>query len=86
MQADLRLCWSHIPHCLKSHVAAELQLQLESCKLFDLMHNVLVNIFSDMSGHFHWLNQYYVVGIKCLAQDTTQCIGEARIRDLSISS
>ena len=23
-QADLRLCWSHIPHCWKSHVAAKL--------------------------------------------------------------
>ena len=23
-QADLRLCWSHIPHCWKSHVAAQL--------------------------------------------------------------
>ena len=22
-QADLRLCWSHIPHCWKSHVAAK---------------------------------------------------------------
>ena len=21
-QADLRLCWSHIPHCWKSHAAA----------------------------------------------------------------
>ena len=24
MQADLRLCWSHIPHCWKSHVAAHI--------------------------------------------------------------
>ena len=24
MQADLRLCWSHIPLCWKSHVAAHL--------------------------------------------------------------
>ena len=23
-QADLRLCWSHIPHCWKSHVMAQL--------------------------------------------------------------
>ena len=23
-QADLRLCWSHIPHCWKSHVAAHI--------------------------------------------------------------
>ena len=23
-QADLRLCWSHIPHCWKSHVTAQL--------------------------------------------------------------
>ena len=25
-QADLRLCWSHIPHCWKSHVAARMTL------------------------------------------------------------
>ena len=24
MQADLRLCWSHIPHCWKSHVVAHM--------------------------------------------------------------
>ena len=24
VQADLRLCWSHIPHCWKSHVVADL--------------------------------------------------------------
>ena len=24
-QADLRLCWSHIPHCWKSHAAAHLR-------------------------------------------------------------
>ena len=24
MRADLRLCWSHIPHCLKSRVTAHL--------------------------------------------------------------
>ena len=24
MQAGLRLCWSHIPHCWKSHFAAHL--------------------------------------------------------------
>ena len=23
-QADLSLCWSHIPHCWKSHVAAQI--------------------------------------------------------------
>ena len=23
-QADLRFCWSHIPHCRKSHAAAQL--------------------------------------------------------------
>ena len=24
-QVDLRLCWSHIPHCLKSHALAQIQ-------------------------------------------------------------
>ena len=27
-QADLRLCWSHIPHCWKSHVALLMFLKL----------------------------------------------------------
>ena len=27
MQADLRLCWSHIPHCWKSHALAQYDLQ-----------------------------------------------------------
>ena len=26
MQADLRLCWSHMPHCWKSHAVAQLLL------------------------------------------------------------
>ena len=26
MQADLRLCWSHIPHCWNFHVAAKFNL------------------------------------------------------------
>ena len=25
VQADLRLCWLHIPHCWKSHVAVRLK-------------------------------------------------------------
>ena len=28
-QADLRLCWSHIPHCWKSHVAAHISLHYQ---------------------------------------------------------
>ena len=27
-QADLRLCWSHIPHRLKSHITAQLYTQI----------------------------------------------------------
>ena len=26
VQADLWLCWSHIPHCWKSHVAAHMYI------------------------------------------------------------
>ena len=29
-QADLRLCWSHIPHCWKSNVDAHMCIALES--------------------------------------------------------
>ena len=27
MQVDLRLCWSHIPHCWKSHAAAQIRVK-----------------------------------------------------------
>ena len=36
-QADLRLCWSHIPHCWKSHALAQIIQSLhagKSCMLF----------------------------------------------------
>ena len=38
-QADLRLCWSHIPHCWKSHVAAQLWWEafLTEWKLYHLV-------------------------------------------------
>ena len=29
-QADLRLCWSHIPHCCKSYVAAQMSSAVSS--------------------------------------------------------
>ena len=31
MQADLSFCWSHIPHCLKSHVAAQMLSKMYVC-------------------------------------------------------
>ena len=34
MQADLSLCWSHIPNCYKSHVAAHLCLRLFVLSIF----------------------------------------------------
>ena len=34
-QADLRLCWSHIPHCWKSHVKVYVFLQLLKCLATD---------------------------------------------------
>ena len=35
VQADLRLCWSHIPHSWKSHVASHMLLvELSNCMTF----------------------------------------------------
>ena len=30
MQADLRVCWSHIPYCWKSHVTAQISVKVSS--------------------------------------------------------
>ena len=37
-QVGLRLCWSHIPHCMKSHVTAEFKLDNveDNDELFDV--------------------------------------------------
>ena len=32
-QADLRLCWSHIPHCWKSHALAQLLLKVPAATI-----------------------------------------------------
>ena len=32
-QADLRLCWSHIPHCWKSHVTAQVFLNIGALRV-----------------------------------------------------
>ena len=33
MQADLRLCWLHIPHCWKSHGAAQIVKTQVDCHI-----------------------------------------------------
>ena len=39
-QADLRLCWSHIPYCWKSHVTAQILVRLPLNEQADLgLHN-----------------------------------------------
>ena len=35
-QADLRLCWSHIPHCWKSHVTAQIYFFRTEMQIFSL--------------------------------------------------
>ena len=40
-QADLRLCWSHIPHCWKSHALAQMLKRLQDTSL-----ETLLNIFN----------------------------------------
>ena len=49
-QADLRLCWSHIPHCWKSHVTAQLfisrfisfsQTLINSCNILNITRTLL---------------------------------------------
>ena len=37
-QADLRLCWSHIPHCCKSHVVAQLWFKQMDKKIYTYMY------------------------------------------------
>ena len=51
LRTGLSLCWPHIPHCWKSHVAALLPffLLMIFC-LFDLILYIQVNKFSVMSG------------------------------------
>ena len=44
MQADLRLCWSHIPHCWKSHVAAHIYIETKSMDLSNLSKFINFNI------------------------------------------
>ena len=38
-QADLRLCWSHIQHCWKSHVAAQMDTLTNNEYLDEMPHN-----------------------------------------------
>ena len=47
VQADLRICWSHIPHCWKSHVAANIDWSDSGmCRLAWLHTGGNFNIFS----------------------------------------
>ena len=39
-QADLRLCWSHIPHCWKSHVAVQMCSLANSKDPDEMLHDV----------------------------------------------
>ena len=41
-QADLSLCWLHIPHCWKSHVMAQLYHVLLLSAILGIWHEVLV--------------------------------------------
>ena len=40
MQADLRLCWSPMPHCWKSHIAAHLSLKTNPAKMMQKLNDV----------------------------------------------
>ena len=49
-QADLRLCWSHIPHCWKSHVKAHLEYRCRTGPIFRYLS--LVRLHSSLA----WLD------------------------------
>ena len=55
-QADLRLCWSHIPHCWKSHVVAQIMNAINKSNQlsFPLRDNVTNNCILTKS----WLRCY----------------------------
>ena len=41
MQADLRLCLSHIPHCWKSHVAAQYHVLCDRFNLLFIVNTIM---------------------------------------------
>ena len=45
VQADLRLCWSHKPHCWKSHVGLILSLQREDTQAGSYFHGEVLRDF-----------------------------------------
>ena len=47
MQADLRPCWSHIPHCWISHVAAHFALTAIRNPVFAIC-SIVLDIFIDI--------------------------------------
>ena len=64
-QADLRLCWSHIPHCWKSHVAAHSVLQ-RSKSDFSLIDSDLFMPMNYYSCRFFWcrIGSYIYISIR----------------------
>ena len=60
-QADLRLCWSHIPHCWKSHVATQIKIiacVLRRFKCF--VRSFIVRLYLRIEGQLYWLNEQNV--------------------------
>ena len=54
MQAGLSLCWSHIPHCWNTHVAAHICMFL-----FLMSHQQMIGVLSerlDEAGILAWLS------------------------------
>ena len=57
MQADLRLCSSHIPHCWKSHALAHIRVLIPPGKVMTLAHiTVLIPPGKVMTSRF-WDSQ-----------------------------
>ena len=56
-QADLRLCWSHIPHCWKSHVVAQIYLvfSLKKVNILYIFHvNNLIADYLNVISSLIW--------------------------------
>ena len=61
-QADLRLCWLHIPHCWKSHALAQLYLEIHQTGIRDLNVDAgggRAGCFTFIVFYFTWLKVYY---------------------------
>ena len=79
-QADLRLCWSHIPHCWKSHVTAQLLFLCFSYQYF-LMH-FITN--SSKQGMLQFIHNFSFASGSCNIKTVLLCYNPPKVTSLDI--